>query len=348
MLLPATAFADWAPPAYEYLDEDPDAQRTTQQCTSGCLLTENYTFYHWMDWWQDYTLDWYCNPDPTYHACVEQAITNWENAFPQTQWAETLNPAEADVQFLLVDTSQLPDGPTPAYAFHHGWYDDELRYASFWDKAEVGVDPINFLWASADVLTGAIAHEIGHLFGLHDRYYMWQPEPGVPDPPILSACNPDEVTIMDTCNVWWDPQEGKLRILGHCDGLTGPDQEDIDRVDPYWGEGELASWTAEVYGSPSVLSMNWRDRAWTECHANLHYYYWNGNSWVHYDGLCYNPDMGLHEDYPNGLGDRTIFRNNIPENFGAADKWNCCCGWPYFKTWDVVGTWTCSPFIWVP
>lgn len=65
MLLPATALADLAPPAYEYLDEDPDAQRTPINCTSGCTLTENYTFWDWMDWWQDPTLDWYCTPEPT-------------------------------------------------------------------------------------------------------------------------------------------------------------------------------------------------------------------------------------------------------------------------------------------
>jgi len=344
MLLPATALADLAPPAYEYLDEDPDAQRTPDECTSGCTLTENYTFWDWMDWWQDSTLDWYCTPEPTYHACVEQAITNWKNACPKTQWAETLNPAEADVRFLLVDTILIEGGPIAAYALLHGWYDDEWQDASFWIEAEVGLDTVNFSWASEDVITGAIAHEIGHLFGLHDRCYIET------DPDPHSVCNPNEVTIMDTAlPLVWDPQEEKWWVLGLCDGLTGPAQIDIDRVDSYWGEGELASWDAEVYPlPPSLLIMEWRDRGWSECHSNLQYFYWDGNRWVCYENICYDNDMGLHEDYPDDLGDRTMSRMNVPENFGAANKWNCCCGWMYFKPWDVMGDWTCGPFIWVP
>jgi len=79
VLLPATAFADWAEPEYYYLDEDSGMQRTPAECTSGCTLTENYTFYHWMDWWQDATLDWYCdeNESQIYHDRVEEAISNW-------------------------------------------------------------------------------------------------------------------------------------------------------------------------------------------------------------------------------------------------------------------------------
>jgi len=244
------------------------------------------------------------------------------------------------VQFLLRDTSLFINGPTPAFVSLHGWYDDEWRWASFWNKAEVGVDLLNFNWASWDVVTSAVAHEIGHLYGLHDRYYTWQPEQGVPDPLIQSICNPDEETIMDTAIWWQDPQTLLWWITGHCDGLFGPAEQDVGNVSSYWREGEVDDLEAEVWGSPSILTIRFRDRGWTECHAFLQYFYLDGDEWICYENLCWSPDMGLHEDYPDGMGDWTMLRNNFPENFGAANAWNCCMGAVYFKQWDLAGPWS--------
>lgn len=192
----------------------------------------------------------------------------------------------------------------------------------------------------------AIAHELGHLYGLQERY--------IDQPSTYN--NPSELSVMDM--PVYDLQEGPTLV-------------DKTRVRAFWGKsdyvyenGILHLWqkgdlsiTGTAYQDYDtgvyIAAFTWRDLAWAEqTHAVGFWYSANGTNWE------YNPfyskdhmtDIGLHL-YLGGdrvdLGDRTMEEYIIPRDWKPAG-WVKMCSSPYFVGVQEWGSFRCSNAVYIP
>ena len=116
-----------------------------------------------------------------------------------------------------------------------------------------------------DAIVATIAHELGHLYGLHEQYN------DEVKPPI---CNPKNVSIMD-----------RLVPFGgeHCDGpIRGPQDIDETHVYEFHRDGYLTNWTSTKNGNEGIVE--WQDEAWGERHHVIEHLYSmdGGNSYRAY------------------------------------------------------------------
>lgn len=320
-LLPMTALA--ADPAFIYMAKDPAKQYTAQDCEFGCGLTENYVSYKWTFYYANRVVYWWAETDLRDEA--EEALENWMDEIPDLIWEEKQSEQDAHVVFLDHD---VPANFGPAAINMAWWVDDSYKNASYWLKAEIWLDHDDYTWDSDDAKGQAMAHEIGHLYGLHDRYRT---------NPV--ACNPNDDTVMDAMT-------GTGTTVTHqCDYQKGPTEDDVARVDAYYGEGNATDWTATVNGS--VITYKWKDQSWAETWYNLQMFYWNGSSWVYFTQYNDWEDEGLHKDFPNDLGNYYLQTTVDRTQYGAPAGWHCIGGWPYMVEYDVMGDWTSSSAVWV-
>ncbi len=165
-----------------------------------------------------------------------------------------------------------------------------------------------------DAKIGQIAHEIGHIYGLYNRY-------------TSGACGSD-VSIMDA-NLF----NGTNTV--HCDNLTGPSTLDVTRASDYYGTGEMGNFQSTLVGS--TLKYTWDDRAWTDNRHALYLSYHNGTQWIQYALTTASVNAGLEKEIDN----QVLVQQINPSSYGTPHgKYYRACGWPLFPTWH--GTWQCS------
>jgi hypothetical protein len=198
-----------------------------------------------------------------------------------------------------------------------------------------------YQFSGPGAVTAAVAHEIGHRYGLHERYWdaPWNPQPwelSYPQDWPSSRCVP-EVTIMDA-----------MRLGSHCDGPAVIQAPDRTRVHDYWGEGRIddwgVSWAQHAPGGP-VAVWSWRDFAWAEAYEEIHIYRWNDvtSGWDWKTWFPHETNIAGHALASPGGGARTIDRRAAgppwaPECFEPG--WFMLAGQPWFESYNKYGTLT--------
>lgn len=312
--------ADAAAPQFVYLADDEAAQKRGDNYE----WPENYVGVFWGLYpWNEV----YWKADPEIQSEAWTAVYNWESQFPQLKWVQS----QSDFAHVRFTAPQEGCGGEIArvylYNVDNPHYYDPARLANYWLYATVCVDT-DVQWAPGGIVS-ALAHEIGHLYGLHDRYYG----------PVPPTCNPNEHTIMDT----YIRQEP----YAHCDGLQGPALQDSQRVHLYYHTGDYLNFTAER--DPDDLSVGewqWQDASWAEERHQMQWYWWTGSQWIQYtqDHIRHHTGSHIDIEYP-GYQDpsRTIDREDYPPPQGPPwPTWHIACGDAWFAAWGTTGTWRCS------
>ena len=254
---------------------------------------------------------------------IRTAIRNWETAIPELGWAdEPTTDDDWDVEFLYKNC----DHGLASYIVRN-WMDFGNRQARYWVKAEICVNS-TVQWSGNGRLS-AIAHEIGHAYGLHEGYIEQRGRAPI--------CNNATMTIMDAGT-----------SARHCDGLTGPASYDTGQVHKIFREGEFLNFTATADADDEVVDFKWKDGAWGEIHHAQRYFHllreegqWN---WVEFRRENVVPDTGTHVDMPFPDPDaevkgRIYRQSSWPYIYIA-------CGHPYFDQFEEYGTWRCSNWAW--
>ncbi len=166
---------------------------------------------------------------PNFKDQIVTALANWNVAAPHLQWAnyEEITVDTADVQFKLTwcgGTFEKPVTGTHGVMIQPGSIDsipqgsaDLWRRANYVTKATICITSY-YLFSSQEDRVEILLHEMGHAYGLHERYQINYTD----TPPSFKNCNPNESTVMDGTN---------------CDNLSAPTVLDIERVDMFWGKG---------------------------------------------------------------------------------------------------------------
>ncbi|GEM_PF-1346356 len=300
---------------YLYLGADPAKQVAAEPGPEN-RISEWWTLYTGSSvWWK---------ADAAIRGDVAAAISHWTNKLPPLRWFE--DQGAPDITFLWMNCD--PADPNTVASFKvTDWHWDGARYANYWKKAEICIDA-DTSWGT-DGRVSAIGHEIGHAYGLHERYYDQGP----------AACSSKDTTIMDGAT-------GSLVV--HCDGLPGAGSNDQARVEALFKNGEFAKFTATHLGA-GVAQFQFEDAAWGEGKYNLSYLYWNGTQWVTYfEELGLTSLSGTHRDMgPNFNG--PITRTHSPSFYGVPPGSTViACGNPYFKQYATYGIWRCSNGVAVP
>lgn len=277
---------------------------------------------------------------------VAAVFSNWYAAIT-LPYQETTNIGEADLFFAeLVDPCGRTDWDACFNPYDFTYR--EPQKASYTAKAQIHIrQGITFRRA-------AIAHELGHLYGLHERYI---------DQPTV-ASNPSELSVMDRS--FDDLQEGPTIV-------------DKTRVRAFWGKSDYVyegngvyylwkkgdlSITATTYWDYSIskykAAFTWRDLAWTEqVHQMGAYWGYEDTSenppvivWDTTPFLTktYLENIGLHlflGGDKTDLGDTYMEDIIIPRDFKPAGYFRMC-GSPYFVGVQEWGSFRCSNSVYVP
>lgn len=301
-----------------YLSEDSAQQWSSQ---AG---TENYAQYWWLlgadVWWQ-------ANPDVRDYMLA--AVNNWGAAVPKLKWTEY---STADVAAAGVQSGYCGSPNAVACLVTAQWYVDTLRNANYPSKQIVALelakltDPDPNLERKKRV--SVTAHELGHVYGLHERYN----DSGSPG----GLCNFNEISVMDGAG---------------CDGwLEGPAPGDITAVDNFWGSGYL--WVLDINPVNGTAEASWYDQAWGDLDHPLAWFWWDDTTsswqWVGaWDRVANNVGFryGFVEDPARHLS-QTLNRSSFPN--APVNKWYTVCGEPWFNSYQKSGDWVCSDYmVWV-
>lgn len=154
---------------YEYTVLDPAKQFTPPSATR----VKNFVQAWWVSgfemWWE---------AEPSLHAEASLVIANWMNAIPQLYWMENTNPD------YMIRTSADSTECLGGLGCHRvlQWEEWAVEDAAYILKGEIIIitNPPRQYAATAGI-SGLLAHELGHAYGLHERYLDRQGE---------SGCNP--------------------------------------------------------------------------------------------------------------------------------------------------------------
>lgn len=166
-----------------------------------------------------------------------------------------------------------------------------------------------------------LAHELGHVLGLHDKYY-----PG-------GYCG---------------PENSVMNALG-CHSLTGPSVTDGYNLYKYYEAcgGSCASLEAvpsSLNASGTTVNSQWIHRHWYTLMGHIKYYKSNSQNgpWTHFHTQTPAQNLGFWEDAVPQTNDQYIL--NMTQDVGSmTDKdYVLLCGRPMI-TWGVWGQEQCMP-----
>lgn len=166
--------------------------------------------------------------------------------------------------------------------------------------------PPGYTFAS-NYLRGVIAHEIGHIYGLHERY----------DDDVSQGCGADD-SIMNGGTT-------SGSVLTHCSGIYGPAAKDKIRISNFYLGDNYTLKSATRVGN--FLNTTWTDKARSDYSLRLQYKKWNGFYYAYQGQADVFTDVGVYDAIEN----RTIYGSyNVKDTWGTG--WYIICG----KGW--VGT----------
>ena len=291
-------------------------------------------------------------------APIRTAVSGWSTRVSGLDWVKG---GDANVNFIYSESNC--DTSAARYNMKD-WHKDQIREASYWVTADICIND-EVEWVNNDAMISAIAHELGHMYGLHEAYRDSTPTPaaGTPSPtPAANQCNHDITSIMDA-------HVGRLGSE-HCDGLTTPTAKDVENVYLAYRDGTLANFTASRTTNErgkDVIRFGWNDHAWGEREHEVLFYF-NVES----PSGTPNPDnsktvqfarsrnamgVGRHADMGAFLGEKYRYKHDV--NPYEHLEWRpysqtrlpdatayFACGRPVFDRFPAsTATWTCSPVV---
>ena len=225
-----TALADH----FEFRADDPDLQVALTP-----YETENHVYRFWHSgadvWWA---------VDSASTDIRDDALTiiaNGEAAVPELPFTETSIEVDLEIGWGFCSSSAAVNGCMKTDLIT--WEFNSTHDAAYLKTAKIWLNNGAEITWTTDLKREALAHELGHFYGLHERYVA-------SDPDHYFECNPDseEISVMES--------------LGCDDRKQGPQQIDVDRVRACWSQGTMAWLTPEFDGA--AITWKWNDEGWSE------------------------------------------------------------------------------------
>lgn len=251
-------------PPYVYVAENGKCQLIDSPGTDNCVD------YSWSgvnpNLPPPYKLYWWTYTPAGIKTDIETVTGNWQVAIPYLPFAEATAPYLAKLTF---DYAPNPCGD-PSVLGCHKFNSATTIYggdyaASYWNLALIAIN-MNEVTSAGPKARAVVAHELGHHYGLDERYTR----------DILGwnvVCNGYEGTLMNTI----DP--GNPNYPG-CPLRDGPTELDKQRVDMFWRGGTPLP-DIELRGDLPILAdavgpvatYRWQDMAWAEKSHLIVFYY---------------------------------------------------------------------------
>ena len=327
-------------------------EKSRQMTGKGWTGDENHIMWNWAR--EDASIVWYA--DPQIRDEVALTIKSWTDAIGELRWTEYV-PGDDNATINLTFNYQNCGGRTGYLDIAQARFwrsfpgHEEGAGANYMDDPVICIDDTtNFETKTHKAIRGTIAHEIGHVYGLNERYLHPTPTPGVPP----KFCNDAEVTIMDAALI-----VAGSGAVGQCDGIDVPQTVDINRVKKLYSEGSLKNFT--VTGNrilhPTSATFGWVDHAWAEEYHKLTYYYFDANNdkWIGFHTQRITDGVGSHHDIPRAAGGPPDRLYELDIEFSSRDysakpgsvnlprrTQYKICGAPYFKPFNKLGDSGCS------
>lgn len=300
--IPKSAFAQ----SSIYLSQEPGAPRPQ---TPG---PDNWLMHKWGGMTPG-TVTW--KSDPAIRPYVVSALTSWQAVMPSQSWVEVSNNPNVEFKDQACPNGGIGCANVTSWAGTWTSNTTEPNWNWMWHVDVYSTFNNNY---SNDAKIGQIAHEIGHVFGLANRYI-----PGV-------SCGPNDVTIMDAMKI------NSNGTITHCDNVTGPTALDDQRASDFFATGEFNTFQSVLNGN--TLKYTWYDLAWADNRHGLYFYYQDGSTWTIYAGpIGTFIDVGLHKQ----IEARQLTMQINPNNYGAPHgRYYMACGWPIYS--NSYGTFKCS------
>lgn len=184
------------------------------------------------------TASWYAHPSLRTQAA--SVVANWQTEVPFLPWLEV----ESGIENVTIRPENC--GGFAACFNVLTFFPEPWRNANYLQAGEILID-LNVI-ATQDIPHG-LAHEVGHFYGLHERYDESGP-----------SCNGNEATVMDGLGCEQPIPTGPLTIDG-------------ERVRAFWRVGQGVSLTLSRSGSSLVAT--WRDEAWSEARYVSTWHVWD-------------------------------------------------------------------------
>ncbi|MBI4202451.1 MAG: hypothetical protein HY532_04980 [Chloroflexi bacterium] len=182
-------------PKYVYRAENPNAQVTDSRDAAPSGSVENELQYSWQI---GNELKWYVDPPAgSFQNKVAVAITEWGSLINDgLPWKSTMESDSSTAHVIFYESAGPYCPGFGSYRPFNIWYDD-WRRANYTVQSEICIDTSS---GDPDLFKKFILHEIGHVYGLADRYRFTAAQPAV--------CNQREITVMNHPNCpapYWSP-----------------------------------------------------------------------------------------------------------------------------------------------
>jgi len=291
------------------------------------------------DWYYSYEMRFWIDPagGSSLRTAVLVAISAWQSSeagvLSGLKWVEDIDGVDPAPMVTFVwdtDYSAHCPGGVACVTWSYQWSDavraNYMHWTQVWFDANYPFTPIT--------LGALAAHEIGHIYGLDERY-LHNP----------SRENPNENVVMDSFD---------LRLT--------PAALDTDRSKTFWrGMNEASGFQPKsarldgwgiVKASRFIVRAEWDDLAWADYVHEIVLHRWNGSGWDVLERTWPYDNIGMNKFTASLEGrSRRLGRDWDITAYGGGDY--TACGRPWYSAGMPLGqiesyTWTCSAFLIVP